>query len=750
MKKLLLLLFLPLLLISCPKDDPNGDPGELLAEAEIGPAGGTLETEEFTLTVPPGTFTETQSLRLYAEEVHTEDFGGNTVTPVYRVTGIPAVTSGPMTVRIQYDGTLEEESHVAMGGLDEMLESEEEEAVYALYPATESAGWLEAEIPVLPGEAGAEELKSALFWPELSFLLYAVSDMNTQSAGYFKIRYPSGISGQKIQQLAGYLDDAMQACFDMKLVTREGMDAGIQLSGTPVVVVTNKNVTGSSAYLVQMPWMSRLAKDDDGLVMLARLPQYTGIRVNLSRSALEDASANELKAACHMWVYRMVYFLYFGDYMDWFAYASALYMKEKFAGVSEYTPALFPVVGMSPFTGMEAGKELYTWGAAMPSNIGGRILHHEKYHAMGMYPFVKYLDQHNPDDKELFIRIIREIIQSESGKPMEGIIHALGDANPEYDWWPGFFEKYLTRELADITAEQFLNTVKSLDEIEFDQEKDAEKSSSADYADLSARLYRVKFTFPSFENEASLNLKLESSELNLNYITAMAFGLKGEVLEYFDHASNLTIEKLKTLHDNGTSSILVAVVNSASSPSTDDRLNIDLDTRLQTKPKDFVSVNIDLGCRTNVTFESGSSGETYFNYYIPSGSRSGEMFDYSFRATWDEYVESLHYTGTIEVEFDPARYPFYINQFSVIEDNQTATGESITITGENIELTEFNFSFMNEHYFKFSAYGTDVCTYITGVDKITRNSEGVAVIYGDGFPICNTSSYFTIQLDCGD
>jgi len=749
MKKILLLLLLPLLLISCPKDDPE-DFGEILDEAEIGPPGGSLEADGIILTVPAGTFAETYSVKLYAEEVHTDDFGGNTVTPVYRVTGIPSGTSAPMTVRIKYDGNLEEESYIAMGDVDEMLEPEEEVTTYGLCPATESDGWLEAEIPVLYGEEEDEGLKSALFWPELAFLLYAVSDMNTHSAGYFKIRYPSGTSGQKIQQLAGYLDDAMQACFDMKLTTKEGMDAGIQLSGKPTVVVTSKNETGSSAYLVKMPRMGRLTKDDDGMVMFARLPQYTGIKVNISRSALEEAPANELKAACHMWVYRMVYFLYFGDHMDWFAYASALYMKEKFAGVTEYTPAFFPAVGMSPFRGMEAGKELYAWGAATASNNGGRILHHEKYHAMGMYPFVKYLDMRHADDAELYVRIIREIIQSESGKPMEGIINALGGADPEYDWWPGFFEKFLTRELAEIPAEQFLDMVESPDRIEFDEEKDAEKSGSADYADLSARLYRVNFTFPSFENEASLNLKLSSGELNLNYITAMAFGLKGDALEYFSHATDLTIEKLKTLQDNGTSSILVAVVNSASSPSGDDRLNIDLDVRLQTKPKDFVSVNVDLGCRTNVTFENGSTGETYFNYYSPSGSRSGEMFDYTFRATWDEYVESLHYTGTIEVEFDPARYPFYINRFTVTEDNQTATGESITITGENIELTEHDLSFMNEHYFKFSAYGIDVCTYITGVNKITRNSEGVAVIYGDGYPVCNTSSYFTIQLDCGE
>jgi len=65
-------------------------PGDILEEAEIGPSGGTIETEKITLTVPPGTFTATYSVQIDTEQVYRDDFGGNTVTPVYQVSGIPA------------------------------------------------------------------------------------------------------------------------------------------------------------------------------------------------------------------------------------------------------------------------------------------------------------------------------------------------------------------------------------------------------------------------------------------------------------------------------------------------------------------------------------------------------------------------------------------------------------------------------------------------------------------------------------
>ena len=132
---------------------------------------------------------------------------------------------------------------------------------------------------------------------------------------------------------------------------------------------------------------------------------------------------------------------------------------------------------------------------------------------------------------------------------MEGIINAVGE--PEYVWWPGFFEKFMTRQLEDIPAQDFLATLQAIDQIDFYEEKDTARFNEWDYEDLSAKLYKVNFLFPEFENEASLNLKVGPSRLNLDYVTAMAFGLKNSQFEYFDHGSDLTITNLKALLEHG-------------------------------------------------------------------------------------------------------------------------------------------------------------------------------------------------------
>jgi len=761
MKKLPLLLLLPMLLISCPKDDPEDEPGEILAQAEIGPPGGTLESEEITLTVPPGTFTATHSVRIAVENKHSDDFGGNAVTPVYRVTGIPSVTAGPMTLEIRLEGTLEDETYIAMGNGYELLEPEEEVVTYALCPATVSNGNLVAGIPILPGEEDGEGLKSALFHPNLYMVYTGLSRMKKTEGAYFNFSYPSAMDQQKLMQLAGYLHEAMDAYVEMNLADREALDAAVDLMGSPTVVITNRDMTGPYAWTVDMPKMDRISGNDP----LAGLDRYAGhgnIRLNTTRTALEQSPPEVLKAMAYLWVYRMICYYYLGDQMDWYTYASALYMKEKFAGVSDYTPDVFSSRGKSPFGGMEAGTELYPYVSHGHSVLGGVIPIQERWHAMGMYPFIKYLDRRYPGDKTLFSRILMESIRGESGTSMEGIINALEE--PEYNWWPGFFEQYLTRQLADIPAEEFTNIVESGDVIEFDKEANASASRSAEYADLSAGLYRINFLFSEFQNESSLNLKAVCADLQPEYLTAIVFGLKNNTLTYLDDAADLTIGGLKELKSSGTSSFLVLVASSYSEPGADERLNIELQTRLRSIPEDieFTRVLLSLHCRTGYTYTAGGSGEDRFDY--EGDHRTGSMTENIFTAAWDE-SSTTGKSGTIEVEFDPAQFPFHINRFSVDAENDGAwwvnpvteewlvVNESFTITGGNVELEEYKTTISSgflQHYFTFRVPGTDACGYLTGVNHVVRDGDMNLIREGDGNAACDAQSDFWITLYCAD
>jgi hypothetical protein len=398
---------------------------------------------------------------------------------------------------------------------------------------------------------------------------------------------------------------------------------------------------------------------------------------------------------------------------------------------------------------MEAGKDSYLWKPGIEVQIGGRILGHEGLHSMGMYPFVKYLDERYPNDPELYVRIIKETLLSESKTPMEGIINAIDE--PEYLWWPGFFEKYLTRQLEDVPADEFLKLFPGIDfQVDFFKEKDTIRMNVNEYADLSAKLYKINFVFPGFQNEASLNLKVTPSNQSWDYVTAMAFGMKDNRLEYFDQAGDLTVTGLKTLTENDYEAIVVAVVNSYSVPAINETIDITLESELQTTPgradENFFEVDMNVDLRATFIESAGGTHEDEYSWStIP---RSGGLSGNTFTASWNIPSDGWSYAGTIELEFDPERYPeYYIIRYSIEETASTSVYSQTTqIKGENIDLKGYKTDLYDRPCYYFYTYNTDACNYITSVDIVERDENGSVTSYTDGNPLCDELSFLWIKL----
>ena len=815
MKKLLLILFLPLLLIACPKEDiPPEEEEAILAEADIGPTGATLEAEGISLTVPPGAFPATYTVQISEEEEeYADDFGENGASPAFRITGIPAVYSGSLVLRVRYERTPEDEYYLAVGEIAEISQSLEDPAadyvedpeggkampVYALYEATDSSGYLVARIPSpgqvpedLTGSAygGADEgaaggvagntsigaaggvaghtpgemsgLKSTLGLGPFGLVVKAVYDFFTIEGTYFTVTCPYVPVRDKAISLARYMDEAMATYVGMKLADFGKIATVILYRKKKInVVVTGQDPEKSRPHVLIMPPLGPCTLDELGHVPMERYIWSAEMRLNISRTALEGFSDQEIKSRAYFWVYRMVYYAYFGDHMDWFAYASACWMREKFGGTSGISELSAALTAMSPLWGMEAGKEMYNKPLQETIlEIGGAIFRNEEWHAIGMYPFVKYLDQtYFPGDKELYDRILKKILLGESGTPMEGIIHAL--EAPEYTWWPGFFKEYLTLELTNMSATDFMNSLHDISQINFKNETDTTWLSDGDYPDLSAKLFKVNFLFPEFKNEASLKLKVGPSSLNLDYVTAMAFGLKNNTLEYFDHAPDLTISNLKALKENGYS-IMVAVINSASEPervdpdnppAAGDLLHIELDTRLQTIPDfNYVAIN---GIIAAADFKDADGTTNEQAFWYESEPRRGEMnmADYTLTASWsDPWFEGSDQTcsGTIEIQFDPARFPEYITRFSITETcEEDVAVHTRTITGENFELRGDPHPDLSVPSVHFYVQGTDVCKYLKSYDEVYTSYGGEILSQSvTGTLRCDEHSVLDVLVAC--
>ncbi len=751
MKKLLLLLLLPFLLVACPKEEiPPEEEETILAEADIGPSGGTLEAEGVSLTVPPGSFTGTFTVQISEEKEYADDFGENGASPAFRIKGIPAGCRDSLTLRIRYDVPMEDEYYLAVGEIEEIYpageagseisETGNEMAVYALYAATDSSGYLVARIP-FPEQVPEDltGLKSAMYLGPFGLVVKAVYNCFTIKGNYFTVTCPYPSARNNALSLGRYLDEAMEAYIGMELADLGKIATVITYRKKKInVVVTLQDPEKNRPHVLKMQPLGPCTLDELGKVPVNRYLASADMKLNISRTALEGFTDAEIKSWAYLWVYRMLCYAYSGSRMDWFAYASAFWMQEKYAGLSNLNDLMVSLVAMSPFNGMEAGKTQYASSGEVTLEIGGTISGNVELHATGMYPFVKYMDRrYFAGDKTLYARIMKETLLGESGTSMEGIIEALED--PEYNWWPGFFREYMTLKLTDLSADNFLKSLLFTGQIDFRNETDTTWLSDDDYPDLSAKLFKVNFLFPEFKNEASLNLKVGPPSLNMDYVTAMAFSLKGSAMEYLGQGTDLTIPGLKTMKENGYS-IIVAVINSASdpqkplpdgSPAPEDPLHIELDTRLQTIPAfNYVLIN-GIIFRSNFIDMDGNTTDQQFVYLDDPRQGEMNMSDYSFTASWSEpWFEGSDQTcsGTIVIRFDPARFPEYITSFSITETcEEDVAVHTRTVTGENFSLRGEPHPDLTVPNVRFYIQGDGVCSYISTLEE-TYTSYGGDVL----------------------
>jgi hypothetical protein len=152
MKKSIIILSVAMLgFIACskksptkPEDDTSEKP---LTSVIIGQNGGVLETEDFKITIPAGSFSSNTEIKM---TVSTEKnpYSENAVSDVFQIEGIPVEYSKPITLSIRYSGSLKKHNCVAIGA--EVLNSDMDEPTisYFLYPATDSSGYLICELPV--------------------------------------------------------------------------------------------------------------------------------------------------------------------------------------------------------------------------------------------------------------------------------------------------------------------------------------------------------------------------------------------------------------------------------------------------------------------------------------------------------------------------------------------------------------------------------------------------------------------------
>ena len=669
-------------IIGCSNDDATSPPppAEPLAESTIGNTGGTLADDDFSLVVPPGAFATDTELSLY--EAPGDELPDESVTGIYRLTGLPDEIDSPLTLTMRCaappDGdpfiTVGEEVDPGGGGAPFIH--------YVYLDATYDDGFLTCQWH--PPTYDSETAKSTTGW----FYFFGPQHTLTRHVPngddpHFIIRYPYEGSDQ-IDVLGGILEQAYQTYANF------GFDFSFPhlpdfYKIFPVVVN-----------------FSPVAPPVDQYVQYFRVnfgDRFPSSEMTLYRDHLSATEMGRLGMASSAGIGRIILEgqILRGEggtpdtqHCDWLSEAFGLWAESLFTANSNHVPTGFDASYLDLNFGLVNGFMSGLIDPAIPA-------------------LLDYLIDQEDNGLALMLRTSNAL---RAGTPAsEAFLNAItGDSS---NWWPGFLESIIAGDIYNIHSSVFLEESDHFDMAEVDW---AETSTRL-YNDLSAQLYRLSPSHESWEDGAYLDLDVLSDDVGPSYAEALVFTLDGTDLTLVARGTDLRIEGLADLHEDGIG-LLVVVFNAAWDLDSWEEAEITLDMQVGQTAVVNSHMYISLGIMMEYSGEGpGHALDTSGNETL-DGIFDGNEFQGSFSYTAGGWNWSCSAICHLDIEADPPRLlDWAFNK----EISNPSTGYVLQIVANGGEVTH---DVSGTGLEQFAIFGESACGAIYEVGyTVTRGGE---------------------------
>jgi hypothetical protein len=576
MKKLIAVLIAALMLLfSCKEKEPTS-PNEQtqsgpLSEATIGPTGGIIENKDFSLIIPEGAFASGTTLSLFLED-NDNSFASNRISNTYKIIGLPKNFSKPLTIKIRSSGSLVNEAFIAVGTEKYIEEREKNNLVYNLSAAADSLGFLYSTIQPFEIQSSTVQGKSyKKNENSVEVFILGLAKMTTYTSLYSQIIYNSELDRSKIENFGSYFDEGVNFYNSMKLISKDQFSSG---TGNKIKIFIMSDDNSNSTVDFIEPDIGMLKSlDAFGDRFREIISHY---KINLNESYYSGSDDNALKLIGYMGAFRFVRCYWMGNNKDWFDWATIFWTAQMFnEDMFTNGPAI-----MQPFYGMVAGQQKITTGFDKFMNYSLPVVGH----GLGMSSFIKFIMDNYNENNELLLSIFSSIVFGSTANPVDAILNSIN--TEEFYWWPNFFKEYLLGNVYKVNINDILDKIPSLDELHFVDATDTLKYFEGSYPDFSAKLCRINIS-EAVKEKAVLNFKIGPSSLNLNYVTAIIFGLKDGQLTLLNEGTNFSVSEIQQY-----STLIACIVNSGNEPPYTGNLNINLEVRTNSSDWKWHYVNI--------------------------------------------------------------------------------------------------------------------------------------------------------------
>ena len=149
MKKLFLIIIAGLMAFyGCKKDknNPPEDKYNLITSQTVGKEGGSIISDNVVIEIPKNALSSSTLIELYSSNTK-NPYGDEGNSDVFWLNGLPDQLNAPLKISLRYRGTLTDESYIGFGKYVIATSGQDTTLTETLVPATDSSGFLQAEIP---------------------------------------------------------------------------------------------------------------------------------------------------------------------------------------------------------------------------------------------------------------------------------------------------------------------------------------------------------------------------------------------------------------------------------------------------------------------------------------------------------------------------------------------------------------------------------------------------------------------------
>ena len=636
-----------------PEEQNNGTNSDGVV---IDAGGGQVETNGACIVVPPGAYSESHRLRITADD--SGELPEDAVTSAYTVTGLSETLTKPLEIRLRHNGNLSGDSFISFElVMDGGFYDEPSVVIYHL-PATVSDSLLVATFSPYGTDDTAKRPfylsipaeEEPFVWVEIK--LVGISDAEiTQSTHFINVMPHSA------KPVSDILIPALENAYT--LFRGMGFDYYITLlNNAPLdsIQVQMLDFTNLSENLNGIPYTENADRyqffDDVYTLFENRSPRmrltFDLLPTINSDNLLRKAIKRFFTLIMHINDPKMLY------HSTWFTEASSGWMAANKAQETSEVPLEFVGNELEPLYGPVRGEYLNVNSFEINRRFGS-----------GMTAMLEYHITQRGQGVGLILETVRKI---QSGSDPTEAFYATVEGNPN-TWFPEFIRDYITGQVYNVPSSQFLDGIR--DSFLIATKADTSRTFTAEFSDLSAKLYRVNLNYTDFEEGDGIEITTESNAVAEDMLTAIVFSIDNNELHYLGEGRTFAVENILDMVQNDAD-LLVAVVNSSYSGNAVQSEEVQLTIRITTIPVIEYDLTVipafslwhtgsDLSVDAEITSELRLPEKTRWTFDFGDGTIETEVIERSttYYPSWFNHKQMIHqydnsgsYTITVTVSDD--------------------------------------------------------------------------------------------------